>query len=70
MTTATYTTTSIVMLTLGPCRRVDVDAWPEPETYHSDDAYQLAAWLRQGKGPTCPNDVALVDMVQTLIDEG
>jgi hypothetical protein len=70
MTTATYTTTSIVMLTLNKSGHIEVTPWPDEMPDHSDDEYELADWLRQGKEPTCSNDVAIIDMVQAIIDEG
>jgi hypothetical protein len=62
------------MLTKGPRNRIHAQPWTEPRadqrSFYSDDAEQLASWLRAGRGPTCPNSAELVDAVQALIDEG
>ena len=67
---ATYVNTKLVLLTLGKENRIHAQPWSDEMAFHSDDPAQLAQWLRAGRGPTCKNDVALVDAVQELIDNG
>ena len=59
-------------LWLMPTRPIEAIPIPEPSfdcrAFHSDDAKQLAQWLRAGRGPTCRNDAGLVAEVQGLID--
>ena len=64
----THLNTTLLVLTLGKGKRVHASPWGYEMAFHSADPAQLAAWLRAGRGPTCPNDVALVDKVQAEID--
>ena len=66
----TYIDSTLLVLTLGTGKRVHASLWGYEMAFHSADPAQLATWLRAGRGPTCPNDVALVDAVQGLIDNG
>ena len=65
----TYIDSTLLVLTLGTGKRVHAAPWGYEMAFHSaEDPAQLAAWLRAGRGPTCPNDVELVDKVQAEID--
>jgi lysophospholipase L1-like esterase len=65
---ATWLNTTLCMLTIGANGRIHAQPWSDAETFHSDNAEQLAEWLRAKRGPTCPNDAELVDRVQALLD--
>ena len=64
----TYIDSTLLVLTLGKGKRVHAAPWDYEMAFHSADPAQLATWLRAGRGPTCPNDVELVDKVQAEID--
>lgn len=64
----TYTNTPLLLLTLGKADKIYAQPWSNEAAFHSDDPAILADWLRSGRGPTCSNDTALVDAVQSEIN--
>ena len=64
-----YTNCNCIMLVLYSDDVVGTVPMNNRMAFHSDDPGQLAQWLLRKRGPTCPNDVALVDAVRAEIDE-